>query len=349
MEFGLFLEFPRPIDGDHHDAFVQSFRLVQEAEDLGVKSVWLAEYHFNMERVLASPVTIASAIAAKTSTMRIGTAVYCLPLGHPIRVAEEMAVLDHISDGRLEMGIGRGTFPNVHEGFNVSFEESRSRFDEFLEVVVAAWTQETFSFHGEHFSCEELTVTPRPYQQPHPPITIGVTSAESFPIVGAMGYPLIVNPSRVFTLDELAEHTAAYRKAWKNAGHAGEGKVGLRVPVYVNEDVERAYLDPKESAVNSITRLGNRVGSYAGRAGTLGDWAEQSRRILGMDYDDWLRDKVVYGTPDQVTDRLAELEDTLGLDQCIYEINYGNLMSDELQTASLRLFNKKVLPELLTE
>ena len=85
MEFGLFLEFPRPVDGNHHDAFVQSFRLVQEAEDLGVSSVWLAEYHFNMERVLASPVTIASAIAAKTSTMRIGTAVYCLPLGHPIR------------------------------------------------------------------------------------------------------------------------------------------------------------------------------------------------------------------------------------------------------------------------
>ena len=156
MEFGLFLEFPRPVDGNHHDAFVQSFRLVQEAEDLGVSSVWLAEYHFNMERVLASPVTIASAIAAKTSTMRIGTAVYCLPLGHPIRVAEEMATLDHISDGRAELGVGRGTFPNVHEGFNVSFEESRSRFDEFLEVVTTAWTQETFSFHGEHFSCDEI-------------------------------------------------------------------------------------------------------------------------------------------------------------------------------------------------
>ena len=156
MEFGLFLEFPRPIDGDHHDAFTQSFRLVQEAEDLGVDSVWLAEYHFNMERVLASPVMIATAIAAKTSRMRIGTAVYCLPLGHPIRVAEEMATLDHISDGRVELGVGRGTFPNVHEGFNVTFEESRSRFDEFLEIVVAAWTQEAFSFHGEHYSCDEL-------------------------------------------------------------------------------------------------------------------------------------------------------------------------------------------------
>jgi alkanesulfonate monooxygenase SsuD/methylene tetrahydromethanopterin reductase-like flavin-dependent oxidoreductase (luciferase family) len=259
-----------------------------------------------------------------------------------------MATLDHISDGRAELGVGRGTFPNVHEGFNVSFEESRSRFDEFLEVVVTAWTQESFSFDGEHFSCEDLTVTPRPYQQPHPPITIGVTSAESFPIVGSMGRPLIVNPSRVFTLDQLAEHTAAYRKAWQDAGHPGEGKIGLRVPIYVNEDAERAYLDPKESAMHSMGRLGERVGSYAGRAGTTGDWAEQSRIILGMDYDDWLRDKVVYGTPDQVTQRLAELEETLGLDQCIYEINYGNLMPDEMQTTSLRLFNKKVLPKLLT-
>ena len=346
MEFGLFLEFPRPPDGDHHDAFTQSFRLVQEAEDLGVASVWLAEYHFNMERVLASPVMIATAIAAKTSTMRIGTAVYCLPLGHPIRVAEEMATLDHISDGRVELGVGRGTFPNVHEGFNVGFEESRSRFDEFLEIVVAAWTQETFSFHGEHYSCDELTVTPRPYQQPHPPITVGVTSAESFPIIGAMGYPLIVNPSRVFTLAELQAAMAEYRSAWKAAGHQGEGKVGLRVPIYVHEDAELAYRNPKESAMNSMSRLGERVGSYAGRTGTLGDWAEQSRRILGMDYDDWLRDKVVYGTPDSVTERLAELEETLGLDQLIYEINYGNLMPDDMQTASLRLFNKKVLPKL---
>ena len=346
MEFGLFLEFPRPIDGTHHDAFTQSFRLVQEAEDLGVASVWLAEYHFNMERVLASPVTIAAAIAAQTSVMRIGTAVYCLPLGHPIRVAEEMATLDHISSGRIELGVGRGTFPNVHEGFNVGFAESRSRFDEFLEIIVAAWTHETFSFHGEHYTCDDLTVTPRPYQQPHPPITVGVTSAESFPIIGALGYPLIVNPSRVFTLDELAAPMAAYRRAWHDAGHPGRGKVGLRVPVYVHEDPDLAYRNPMESAMHSVGRLGERVGSYAGRAGTTGDWGQQSRRILGMDYDDWLRDKVVYGAPAAVTDRLAQLQQTLDLDQLIYEINFGNLMPDALQTASLRLFNKKVLPQL---
>jgi hypothetical protein len=98
----------------------------------------------------------------------------------------------------------------------------------------------------------------------------------------------------------------------------------------------------------SVRRLGERVGSYATYGGTTGDWQAQSDRIMEMNYDDWLRDKVVYGTPDQVSNRLSELEETLGLDQCIYEINYGNLMSDELQTASLRLFNKKVLPGLLS-
>ena len=175
---------------------------------------------------------------------------------------------------------------------------------------------------------------------------MGVTSAESFPIIGAMGYPLIVNPSRVFTLDQLAGPMSEYRASWKAAGHPGEGKVGLRIPIYVNEDAEAAYRNPMESAMNSITRLGERVGSYAGRIGTTGDWGEQSRIILGMDYDDWLRDKVVYGTPDTVTERLSELEENLGLDQLIYEINYGNLMPDEMQTASLRLFNKKVLPRL---
>ena len=347
MEFGLFLEFPRPLDGDHHDAFTQSFRLVQEAEDLGVLSVWLAEYHFNMERVLASPVTIATAIAAKTSAMRIGTAVYCLPLGHPIRVAEEMATLDHISDGRAELGVGRGTFPNVHEGFNVSFDESRSRFDEFLEVVVTAWTNETFSFHGEHFTCEGIgRLLPARISNHTRPSRLASPLRRASPSLGRWAVRSSSTHLACLRLDELAGPIAAYRKAWKDAGHDGAGKVGLRVPVYVNDDAERAYRDPMESAMHSVVRLGERVRSYADHSGTTGDWAEQSRRILGMDYDDWLRDKVVYGTPGQVTERLAELEETLGLDQCIYEINYGNLMSDELQTASLRLFNKKVLPGL---
>ena len=111
MEFGLFLEFPVREGATENQAFKESFRLVDEAEELGAESVWLAEYHFNPARVLASPITISSAIAGRTQRIRLGTAVLLLPLANPVRVAEEIATLDQISDGRVEFGIGRGTFP----------------------------------------------------------------------------------------------------------------------------------------------------------------------------------------------------------------------------------------------
>ena len=154
MDFGLFLEFPRSDGGTEQEAFQRAFRLVDTAEQMGVDSVWLAEYHFSEGRVLASPVTIASAIAARTQRMRIGLAVLLLPLGQPVRIAEEIATLDHISQGRVEFGIGRGTFPNVHEGFRVPFEESRPRFEEFLEIILQAWTTESFPSTGNTTAAE---------------------------------------------------------------------------------------------------------------------------------------------------------------------------------------------------
>jgi alkanesulfonate monooxygenase SsuD/methylene tetrahydromethanopterin reductase-like flavin-dependent oxidoreductase (luciferase family) len=344
MHFGVFLEFPVTGGATQREAFQESFALVDEAERLGVDSVWLPEYHFNSGRVLSSPMTTASAIAARTQRIRIGLGVQCLPLGHPVRMAEEAATVDLISGGRLEFGVGRGTFPNVHEGFNVPFVQSRGRFEEFLEVILKAWTTEQFSFDGEYYSCRDLVVEPKPLQKPHPPIRVGITSAESFPIVGRMGYPILINPSRVFSLVELKDHIQQYRQAWQDAGHQGKSEVGLRVPVYVAETAERAYEDPRESAIFMAQRLGQRVSGYGGYSGTTGDWGAQGEQILSMSYDDWLRDKVVYGTADAVTERLQQLVKDLNLDQIIYEINSGNRLSYEHQVASLRLFNQRVVP-----
>lgn len=346
MNIGLFLEFPRRENGTYQEAFQEGFALVDEAESLGVQSVWLAEYHFNAGRVLSAPITVASALAARTQNIRIGLAVHILPLGNPVRIAEEIATLDHISQGRIEFGVGRGTFPNVHEGYGVPFIESRGRFEESLEIITKAWTTESFSFTGEYYQCQDLDIEPKPLQDPFPPIRVGVTSAESFPLVGRMGFPIFVNPSRVFTLDDLAEPIQQYRQAWKSAGHAGEGEVGVRVPIYVAGTAEAAYSDPQQSAMFSMQRLGKRVGSYATYGGTTGNWSAESERILGMSYDDWLRDKVVYGTPENVTERLQRLKQVLGLDQLIFEINYGNQLSHDQQLNSLRMFNNEVLPQL---
>ena len=344
MELGLFLEFPVREGTTENEAFKESFALVDQAENLGVSSVWMAEYHFNPARVLASPVTILSAIAGRTRNIRVGTAVLLLPLANPIRVAEEIATLDQISDGRVEFGVGRGTFPNVHEGFGVPFEESRGRFEESIEIILKAWN--TFSFEGEHFTLPEMSVNPKPYQQPHPPIRVGVTSAESFPILGRMGLNILINPSRVFTLAELKPSIQEYREAWKAAGHEGEGKVGLRIPVYLSHDAHKAHTEPMDSALFSMGRLSDRVGSYAGRAGTLGDWGAQAERVRQMTYDDWVRDKVAYGTPEAVTEKLKSLGEELGLDQVMFEINFGNLIPLENQANSLRLMMEEVAPNL---
>lgn len=346
MELGLFLEFPVREGSNENEAFKESFTLVDQAEALGVPSVWMAEYHFNPARVLASPVTILSAIAGRTNNIRLGTAVLLLPLANPVRVAEEIATLDQISDGRVEFGIGRGTFPNVHEGFGVPFEESRGRFEESIEIIQKAWTTDTFSFEGEHFSLPEMSVSPKPYQKPYPPIRVGVTSAESFPILGRMGFNILINPSRVFTLPELKPSIREYREAWKSAGHEGEGKVGLRIPVYLSHDARKAHEEPKESALFSMDRLSDRVGSYAGRLGTLGDWGAQAERVRNMTYDDWVRDKVAYGTPEAVTEKLNSLTEELELDQVMFEINFGNLIPLENQANSLRLMMEEVAPNL---
>lgn len=346
MDLGLFLEFPRSEGTTEQEAIRESFAIVDEAESLGVESVWLAEYHFNPGRILSAPIAILSAIAARTRRIRLGTAVNILPLANPVRTAEEVATLDHISQGRLEFGVGRGTFPNVHEGYNVPFAESRGRFEESLEIILKAWTTDSFSFEGEHYQCKDVSIVPKPFQKPHPPIRIGITSAETFPIIGRMGYPIIINPSRVFGLSELAPYIQQYRQAWHAAGHEGEPQVGLRVPVYVAETEEQAYSDPQESAMFSVRRLGERVGSYATYTGTSGDWAAESQRILGMSYDDWLRDKVAYGTPESVAEKLHRLQKDLGLNQLMYEINFGNLLSYELQMNSLRLFHQEVAPQL---
>ena len=347
MQLGMFLEFPRAAGGGYQEAFDASFTLVDEAERLGVDSVWLAEYHFNPGRVLSSPILIATAIAARTERIRMGLAVQCLPLGHPVRLAEEAATLDQLSRGRLEYGVGRGTFPNVHEGFNTPFAESRGRFEESLEVIKKAWTEDTFSFEGEFYQFRDLCVEPKPFQQPHPPIRVGITSAESFSITGRMGYPILINPSRVFTFAELSDQINAYRQAWQEAGHEGEPEVGLRVPVYVAETEEKAYSDPREGAVFMYQRLGNRVLSYSEYGGTTGDWQAEGDRIMGMDYEDWLRDKVAYGTPDSVARRIRQLRDDLGLTQFIYEIDLGNQLPLEMQLKSLRLFNEEVAPQLI--
>ncbi len=182
MDFGIFMEFEIRRGGDQASAFREGFDLVDAAEAWGLDGVWLGEMHFTPTRsVLAAPIVVASSIATRTKRLRIGLAVQVLPLNNPLRIAEEAATVDHISEGRFDFGIGRSGFPRVYDMYGIPYAESQARFREALEIILEAWKGEPFSYAGEYYRFENATVAPRPYQLPHPPLRMAATTEETFP------------------------------------------------------------------------------------------------------------------------------------------------------------------------
>ncbi|HJU25243.1 MAG TPA: LLM class flavin-dependent oxidoreductase, partial [Rhodanobacteraceae bacterium] len=220
MEFGWYHEFHRQVENQSDaDAFAQALEQVAEAERWGLDAIWLAEIHQQASRsVLSAPLTVAAAIAACTSRVRIGTGVQVLPLCHPLRLAEETATIDQISRGRLLLGAGRSGNPRSYAAYGVPYAESRERFYETLDILKQAWTQPSFSYSGKYWQFSEARAVPRPYQQPHPPIRIAGASEDTFPVLGALGYPLFV-AVRSGSLVGLAPDIKVYRDAYQDAGH----------------------------------------------------------------------------------------------------------------------------------
>jgi alkanesulfonate monooxygenase SsuD/methylene tetrahydromethanopterin reductase-like flavin-dependent oxidoreductase (luciferase family) len=346
LEFGVFHEFPRCAGQTDAEAFALSFAQVDAAERWGLDVVWLAELHFLPERSVASaPLLLASAVAARTRRMKVGIAVQVLPLCHPLRLAEEVATLDHVSGGRLIFGVGRSGFPRTYEAYGIPYAESRERFPEVLEILRRSWSNERFSFEGNFYKYRNITIVPRPLQTPYPPLRIAATSVDSYPAIGAMGFPIFV-AVRLGTIEELGPNIAAYREAWKAAGHAGQGEVYLRVPIYVGDSAASAQADPERSIMQFYRTLGAQVEDSATRAGAraIEQRAERGQALQTIGYGDVLREKVIVGTPDSVTRRLQELTGKLGLNGVLAELNCGGLLPNEKVMRSLQLMCEQVLP-----
>ena len=184
MEFGWYHELHRQVPGQSDaDAFAMGLDQAVMAEEWGLDSFWVAEIHQQSARsVMSAPIPVLSALAGRTKRLMLGTGVQVLPLGHPLRLAEETATLDQISRGRLIFGVGRSGNPRSYGAYGVPYSESRERFYETLEVMKLAWSQETFSFHGQFHHFDDAKAVPRPYQKPFPEIRIGTNDKGEFVI-----------------------------------------------------------------------------------------------------------------------------------------------------------------------
>ncbi len=340
MEFGWYHEFHRQVPGQTDaEAFAMGLEQAVAGESWGLDSFWLAEIHQQASRsVLTAPLNVATAIATRTTTLRIGTAVQVLPLAHPLRLAEETATVDQISGGRLLLGVGRSGNPRSYAAYGVPYSESRERFYETLEVLKLAWTQDSFTFHGKFHHFDEARAVPRPFQKPHPEIRIAGASEDTFPVLGALGYPLFV-AVRSGTLSGLAPDLHAYRAAYKAAGHPGKGQVHLRLSMHVAETDALAEAESEESIMGGYGLLKSQLeGSpNARRRAELDD-------VRSLSFAAAMRDKVVVGGPDRVAARLLELKQELGIDGILAELNFGAKIPPEAMMRSLRLLCETVRP-----
>jgi alkanesulfonate monooxygenase SsuD/methylene tetrahydromethanopterin reductase-like flavin-dependent oxidoreductase (luciferase family) len=297
--------------------------------------------------VQSAPMALASYLAARTRRVRIGTAVTVLPLVHPLRIAEEVATVDHLSEGRFDLGIGRSGAASTYDALGIPYGESQARFDETLAILREAWKGEPFAYEGRFHRIPRTVVTPRPYQLPHPPLRMAANSPETFPWVGRAGLPLFVG-LRDLGIPELPEHLDAYRAAWRAAGHAGAGDVSLRLPVYAAPTEAAAREEPRENMTYFFRRHTDLARARMGRAGAGPVERIQSRvaELEELSYERILETRAAVGTAASLVERLGRLRDELGLDGILAELNPGGLLSMEQMRRTLSILAREVVPAL---
>jgi len=229
MEFGTFYQLPCTAEQSPLQRYEDTLMQIQHADALGLDVAWLAELHFFPTfSIMPSPLLVASALAQRTHRIRLGIAVNLLPLHNPLRNAEDAATLDILSNGRLEYGAGRGSIPLHFAGYNVALAESRERFLEALDVVLLAWTTDSFSYEGKYYQYRDVQVVPKPLQKPHPPIRIACNSADSFQLAGERGWR-IFSSSVIVPVPRLQQDITTYNIL---LSEHGTPRGGMRWPLW---------------------------------------------------------------------------------------------------------------------
>jgi alkanesulfonate monooxygenase SsuD/methylene tetrahydromethanopterin reductase-like flavin-dependent oxidoreductase (luciferase family) len=348
MRFGLFFQAPAAPGQTHAERYAEVLDLITLADSLGFDVAWLAELHFGGAfSLLASPLMVVPLAAARTRRIRIGTAVTLLPLHHPLSCAEQAATADVLSGGRLEFGVGRGSIPTQFHGFGVPVADNRARFDEALDIIRLAWTRERFSYRGAFYQVEEVSVVPRPVQQPHPPIRVAVHTAESFAHLGDLGLP-IYSGTTTTPLPQLRECMAVYRQRLAAAGHAwAPDQMALMLPVHIADTAvaARTAMRPgvRRYYENLRTIFSALPASYTEHLPRL-RFIEET--LANLPYERFTRDQGLFGDVAEVVDRLQAARDEFGLAQIIAWFDQGGMLPRAEVERAMRRFAAEVMPKL---
>lgn len=343
MEFGLFTLFDFVRDRQDEVAYYRdTLDIMIQAETLGFDSVWGGEEHFYSFGICPSPQLFLTALARETSRLRLGTAISLLPFENPLRKAEDFAMLDILSNGRLNFGVGRGIIPKHFEGFRVDPRESRARYEESLAIIRGSWTQDPFSYEGKFWQVPSLSLSPKPLQKPHPPIYRGTLSMESFETAAAVDDNAFVVPWLTGSHTEVRTRVQRYRTLLKEHGHT-EKRTTFIFFLFVDRDHNAAIRDGRESTYN-YTRL---FTSFVPPEILKTFKPEDPFRAFldfALSMPEHLEERAVVGTPAECRRRLAELDEEFGLDQVAFYFHAG-ARDPQRARYGLELFANEVMPD----
>ncbi len=351
MDVGILLTShpdPKSEPYPHQAIHERVTREILEAERVGFDSVWIAEHHFsNTYGILPDPFSYLSYLAARTTRIKLGAAVMVVPLHHPMRIVENAAFVDILSNGRFQLGLGSGYRPYEFDGLGIDYEKRREIQQEAIPLILRGFHEKRVNADGKHFSFrmdEACEIFPQPIQKPHPPFYMGAGTPGSMQFAAEHGFGLM--QSSLPSVETIGKHVAHYRKHMKSAP-----ALLNRNPAFGNVDVVRmVYVAPtdaraREESEAGITHhmktflLGGNTGRY------LGDVTEKQDESQ-FAYDRLVETTILHGSPDTIIRRIEEFR-AVGTTSIM--LHYPPYYGPEQTLDMLRLFAREVLPHIRDE
>ena len=338
MKFGVGLfsmQTHKNLGYDHADLYRNSLDHVKLAEEVNFNSVWLSEHHFLEDGYCSSPLTMAAAMAAVTERVRIGTGALILTLHNPVRIAEDAATVDLISNGRFDLGVAIGYRKEEFEGFDIPMKQRPSRIEEGIEIIEKCWENGPFSYEGRRFSFSNIDVTPKPVQKPIP-IYVGAFEEPAVRRAGRLGYPLLIGPGR--TVPMIMDTLGWYNDEAERAGRApNSAEHVLLRETYLGETAEEALSGGTEYIINMYKfylSLGVKI-------------VIRGKSITDPDdpyFEYMAEDRFMIGTPEHCAGEVRKYADKTGIRNIMCRMVFPQAPR-EATSHSIELFGKEVIPE----
>jgi alkanesulfonate monooxygenase SsuD/methylene tetrahydromethanopterin reductase-like flavin-dependent oxidoreductase (luciferase family) len=338
MDIGTFLLMQSPSARSSEEIYARGLEQAQAAEALGFRNVWLGEHHFSTYGYLSRPLQLASYIAAKTTRLRVGTAVIVVPLHHPLLVAEEIAMLDVLSGGRADVGLGRGYQRYEFERFGLQLDSGGSRWDESLDILLKAFEGEPFSYEGKLYKIPETSIYPKPVQKPRPPIWITAQSPYSIEAAVRRGLNVLTGGFGV-PLERLADFGKFFGKVVDETKPATKPLVGVQRAVYVTKDDADAREAAEQARWNMRVTLSLRNNYERVEHGRAIPVPAKTEPTL----DELLDRYLVMGTPETCIRQIRRVQEVVGISHFNCSFWFGDIGQARV-LRSMELFAREVMP-----